>query len=57
MTETRTITVRCTWRSTHAVDVPADFPPGTPATLDAFPLDVLEQLTSDVAELVDWEVS
>lgn len=51
--ETKEVTITCTWKSTHVVDVPADFE--LPAYLDGFPDDVLEELTSSTAELVDWE--
>jgi len=50
------ITVTCTWRTTHEVEVPDDFT-GAPHLGD-FPADVLEELRSDdpSAELTDWEV-
>lgn len=47
------ITITCTWRSTHAVEVEDDFE--VPSNLSDFPDDVLEELTSDTASLVDWE--
>lgn len=48
----KTVTITCEWRSTHVVEVPDDFV--IPNTLDGFPDDVLEELTSNTAELVDW---
>ena len=45
--------VECTWRTVHTVELPEDF---DPRYLDNFPEDVLEELTTDGAELVDWEV-
>lgn len=50
---TKEITVTATWSSQHTVEVPDDFE--VPESLSDFPPDVLEQITSDVAELVDWE--
>ena len=47
------ITIRCKWESSHTVEVPDDFT--VPSTLAEFPDDVLDELTSDTAELVDWE--
>ncbi|MGO4583605.1 hypothetical protein AB4Z38_06920 [Arthrobacter sp. 2RAF6] len=47
------ITITCTWRSTHVVEVEDDF--DVPDNLSDFPEEVLEELTTDVAELVDWE--
>lgn len=49
----KTITITCTWRSTHEVEVPDDFE--VPAYLSDFPPDVLDEMTSHTAELVDWE--
>lgn len=49
----KTITVTCTWQSTHDIEVPDDFT--VPATLDGFPKDALEEMTAQTAELVDWE--
>jgi len=46
------ITITCEWQSTHVVTVPDDFV--VPATLAEFPDDVLEELTSDTADLVGW---
>lgn len=50
--ETKEITITCTWQSTHVVEVPIDFT--VPNTLGGFPEDVLEELTSHIAELIDW---
>lgn len=47
------ITITCTWKSYHSVEVPDDFV--VPRNLNDFPDDVLEELTGDVADLVDWE--
>ena len=49
----KTITVYMTWRNSVDVEVPDDFT--IPSTLDSFPEDVLEEMTSQGAELVDWE--
>jgi len=46
------VSITCEWRSTHVVEVPDDFE--IPAKLDGFPDGVLEELTSDTAELIDW---
>ena len=47
------ITIHCTWRSSHTVEVPDDFE--VPGNLSSFPPDVLEQMTPLTAELADWE--
>jgi hypothetical protein len=47
------ITIHCTWRSDHTVEVPDDFE--VTGNLSDFPEDVLEQLTLLTAELVDWK--
>ena len=47
------IMITCHWRSAHVVEVPDDFK--VPDSLAEFPGDVLDELTSDTAELVDWE--
>lgn len=46
------VTIHCTWKSDHTVEVPDDFE--VPGSLSDFPEDVLEQLTPLTAELVDW---
>ena len=51
--ENKEITIVCTWRSTHVVEVPGDFE--LPGSLNDIPEYVLEEMTSDMAELVDWE--
>lgn len=52
----KTITVEATWKSTHRdIEVPDDFK--DTGSLNDFPEDALEQITSEVAELVDWKVS
>lgn len=48
----KTITVTCVWRTTHVIEVPADFE--IPSTLGEFPEDALDEMTSQNAELVDW---
>lgn len=50
---TKEITIHCKWESTHVVEVPDDFV--VPDNLTDFPADVLEELTSENASLVDWE--
>lgn len=51
----KTINVEATWRSTHTVEVPDDFTDS--GDLHDWPMDALEQITSEVAELVDWRVT
>jgi len=46
------VTITGEWRSTHVVEVPDDFV--TPDTLSEFPDDVLEELNTNNAELIDW---
>jgi hypothetical protein len=54
----KTITVTATWRSTHTIEVDDNFETNrTFRYLNDFPDEVLEEITSEVAELVDWEVS
>lgn len=50
----KTITVTCTWRSTHEVEVPDDFT--DTGHLDDFPPEALEEITASTAELTDWAV-
>jgi hypothetical protein len=50
----REVTVECTWRSTHTVDVPDDFK--DTGSLSDFPADALEEMNAQTAELVDWTV-
>ena len=50
----KTVTVECTWRSTHAVEVPDDFT--DTGDLNDFPPEALEQMTSATAALTDWRV-
>lgn len=47
------ITITCTWRSTHVVEVEDDFE--VHSNLSGFPDDVLEEMSANNAELVDWE--
>lgn len=56
MSDTKTITVVCTWTTHHTVEVPADFEVDE-GDLDCFPPDVLDQFTAGdpSAELVGWE--
>ena len=49
--QTKTITVVCTWESSHEVEVPADYVPT--GGLDA---EWIEDATAHIAELTDWEV-
>jgi hypothetical protein len=51
--ETEEITINATWQSSHVVEVPKGWRPGS--TLDGWPAGVLDQITSDTAELIDWE--
>jgi len=49
----KTITITCTWETTHEVEVPDDFV--VPSTLSGFPEDVLDEMRCDGTEsLVDW---
>lgn len=48
----KTVTVECTWRSTHYVEVPDDFE--DTGCLDKIPEEILVEMTSETAELVDW---
>lgn len=50
----RKITVECTWRSVHDVEVPDDF--ADTGRLEDFPEEALEQMTPVTAALADWEV-
>jgi hypothetical protein len=50
----KTITVECTWKSTHEVEVPDDFE--DTGHLDDFPAEALQDMTAHTAELVDWSV-
>lgn len=47
------VTIRMKWENTVEVEVPDDFE--VPANLTDMPADVLEQMDSLGAELVDWE--
>lgn len=49
---TKEIRINATWHSTHWLEVPDDFE--VSSNLNDWPDDVLEQITSDTAELVDW---
>lgn len=51
--KTKEIDITCTWRTTVRVEVPEDFE--VPSVLGDFPADVLDQMTSANAELVDWQ--
>jgi hypothetical protein len=47
------IEITCTWRSTHLITVPDDFE--VPSTLEGFTPQMLDEMNSHTAELVDWE--
>lgn len=46
------VVVEVIWRTRHEIEVPDDWV--MPATLDGFPEDALDQMTSANAELIDW---
>jgi len=48
------VQVTCTWKSTHAVEVPDDFT--DTGCLEDFPAQALEEMTPAAAELTDWAV-
>ncbi len=48
----KTITVKCVWKSTHTIEVPDDFE--DTGSLNDFPAEVLDEMTSNTAELTDW---
>lgn len=48
------VTVRCTWYSYHNIEVPDDF--RDTGHLSDYPEEALEEMTPDMADLVDWEV-
>lgn len=50
----KTITVTCTWKSTHQVEVPDDFT--DTGSLNDFPPEALEEMSAHTAELTDWTV-
>lgn len=50
----KTIEVKAIWHSYHTIEVPDEF--SDTGHLDDFSEEALEEITSDVAELVDWEV-
>lgn len=49
----KTITIHMTWRSSCRVEVEDDFV--LSGNLSEIPEDILEEMTADGAELVDWE--
>ena len=51
----KTVIVRAVWHSSHEIEVPDDFV--DTGHLSDFPEDVLDEFSSHMAELVDWEVS
>lgn len=51
--ETEEITIETTWRATSRVEVPLGWRPGN--SLADWPESVLEQVSPDQAELVDWD--
>lgn len=50
----KTVTVTCTWKSTHEIEVPDDFT--DTGHLDDFPAEALEEMNVSAAELTDWTV-
>lgn len=50
----KTVTVECTWKSTHDIEVPDDF--ADTGHLDDFPAEALEEMTASAAELTDWHI-
>jgi hypothetical protein len=50
----KTITITCTWESTHEIEVPDDFEMSD-SRLSDFPPEALEEMKPTTAELVDWE--
>lgn len=48
------VTVRSTWRATSVIEVPDDFV--VTQDINEWPEDLLEQVDSSGAELVDWEM-
>jgi hypothetical protein len=50
----KTVTVTCTWNSTHEVEVPDDFT--DTGSLNDFLAEALEEMDSHTAELTDWTV-
>lgn len=54
MSDTRTVTVKCTWKSTHRIEINVSEPPL--ASDDLTTILSYEDVTSDIAELTDWEV-
>ena len=50
--ETKTITVSCTWKSTHQVEVPVDYQPSS--KIDD---EWADQVDPGGAYLADWEVT
>lgn len=53
--DTETITIHSTWHASTTVEVPKGWRPGS--TLTDWPEDVLEAVTPQGAELVDWEAT
>lgn len=47
------ITINCTWETRQLVEVPDDFE--VPERLDEFPEEILDQLDTSGAQLVDWD--
>lgn len=53
----QTVTFEATWRRSITVEVPDDFDlRGDFSTLDKVPEYILEQVDSNGAELVDWDI-
>lgn len=49
------VSLEVTWRSTHSFEVEDEW--RVPNTLDGFTQEQLEEMTSQNAELVDWEAT
>lgn len=51
----RMVRVRCTWETVHEIEVPEGTPRMKPDDLDA--VLAIEDVSSDTASLIDWEVT
>lgn len=51
----KTVRIRCTWKATITAEVPDDFEGSS--NLNEWPDEVVDQIDSSTAELVDWEVA
>lgn len=52
----RLVTVRCTWQSTHQIEVPDDVPRFESNDLDGVLEASGDDVQSNIAELTDWTV-